>query len=62
MEQMNNIQNLNLGWFGVEQAEEFDSDEEFLSFMGDYAVMVASGQGSSLQIRTDITGSTTFGR
>lgn len=34
MEQMNNIQNLNLGWFGVEQAEEFDSDEEFFKLHG----------------------------
>ncbi|MBK8871619.1 MAG: hypothetical protein IPN19_11405 [Elusimicrobia bacterium] len=34
MEQMNNIQNMNLGWFGIEQAEEFDSDESFFKLHG----------------------------
>src|SRR3990172_5691644 len=28
LEELNNIQNLNLGWFWIEQAEELDSDEQ----------------------------------
>jgi len=28
------VQNINLGWFGIEQAEEFDSDEVFMKLRG----------------------------
>jgi hypothetical protein len=34
MEEMANIQNMNLGWFGIEQAEELDSDEQFFKLHG----------------------------
>lgn len=45
MEQMNNIQNLNLGWFGIEQAEEFDSDNEFYMLHGRLRRSVGSRTG-----------------
>ncbi len=34
LEEMNNIQNMNLGWFGIEQAEELDNDEQFFKLHG----------------------------
>jgi len=34
LEEMNNIQNMNLGFFGIEQAEELDSDEMFFKLHG----------------------------
>jgi len=34
LEEMNNIQNMNLGWFGIEQAEELDTDDQFLKLWG----------------------------
>lgn len=34
LEEMNNIQNMNLGWFGIEQAEELDSDDQFFKLHG----------------------------
>jgi hypothetical protein len=34
IEEINNIQNINLGWFGIEQAEELDSDAEFFMLFG----------------------------
>jgi hypothetical protein len=34
LEEMNNIQNMNLGWFGIEQAEELDTDEQFFKLHG----------------------------
>lgn len=34
LEEMNNIQNMNLGFFGIEQAEELDSDEIFFKLHG----------------------------
>lgn len=34
IEEMNNIQNLNLGWFWIEQAEELESDEQFFKLWG----------------------------
>ena len=34
LEEMNNIQNLNLGWFVIEQAEELDSDDIFFKLHG----------------------------
>lgn len=34
IEELNNIQNINLGWFAIEQAEELDSDNEFFTLFG----------------------------
>lgn len=34
LEEMNNIQNINLGWFWIEQAEELDTDDIFLKLFG----------------------------
>lgn len=34
LEEMNNIQNMNLGWFGIEQAEELDTDDQFFKLHG----------------------------
>lgn len=34
LEEMNNLQNINLGWFWIEQAEELDSDEQFYLLFG----------------------------
>jgi hypothetical protein len=34
LEEMNNIQNMNLGWFMIEQAEELDSDDQFIKLFG----------------------------
>jgi hypothetical protein len=34
MEEMNNLQNMNLGWFAIEQAEELDTDEQFFKLHG----------------------------
>jgi len=34
LEELNNIQNINLGWFGIEQAEELESDNEFFTLWG----------------------------
>lgn len=34
LEEMNNIQNMNLGWFAIEQAEELDSDDQFFKLHG----------------------------
>jgi len=34
LEEMNNIQNINLGWFWIEQAEEFDTDDIFFKLFG----------------------------
>jgi len=34
IEELNNIQNINLGWFGIEQAEELDSDDQFMTLFG----------------------------
>lgn len=34
LEEMNNIQNINLGWFWIEQAEELDTDEIFFKLHG----------------------------
>jgi len=34
IEEINNIQNINLGWFGIEQAEELESDSEFFMLFG----------------------------
>lgn len=34
IEEMNNIQNINLGWFWIEQAEELETDEEFFILWG----------------------------
>lgn len=34
LEELNNIQNMNLGWFGIEQAEELDTDKEFFTLFG----------------------------
>ena len=34
LEEMNNLQNLNLGWFFIEQAEELKSDNEFITLWG----------------------------
>jgi len=34
LEEMNNIQNINLGWFWIEQAEELDTDEQFYLLFG----------------------------
>jgi hypothetical protein len=34
VEELNNLQNLNLGWFFIEQAEELASDEEFFMLWG----------------------------
>jgi hypothetical protein len=34
LEEMNNIQNINLGWFWIEQAEELDSDDQFFKLWG----------------------------
>lgn len=34
LEEMNNIQNMNLGWFWIEQAEELDSDDQFFTLRG----------------------------
>lgn len=34
IEEINNIQNINLGWFGIEQAEELDTDNEFYMLWG----------------------------
>jgi hypothetical protein len=34
LEETNNIQNVNLGWFWIEQAEELDSDERYFKLFG----------------------------
>ncbi len=34
IEELNNIQNVNLGWFWIEQAEELDTDEQFFTLFG----------------------------
>lgn len=34
LEELNNIQNVNLGWFALEQADEIDSDNEFFTLFG----------------------------
>ena len=34
IEELNNIANMNLGWFGIEQAEELETDKEFLMLFG----------------------------
>lgn len=34
LEEMNNIQNINLGWFWIEQAEEFETDDIFFKLFG----------------------------
>lgn len=34
LEEINNIQNMNLGWFLIEQAEELESDQEFTMLRG----------------------------
>lgn len=34
MEEINNIQNLNLGWYGIEQAEELDTDDQWFMLHG----------------------------
>ncbi len=34
IEELNNIQNINLGWFGIEQAEELDTDDQFFTLFG----------------------------
>jgi hypothetical protein len=34
LEEMNNIQNINLGWFWIEQAEELDTDDQFFKLFG----------------------------
>lgn len=34
LEEMNNIQNMNLGWFGIEQAEELETDDQFFTLFG----------------------------
>jgi hypothetical protein len=34
LEEMNNIQNINLGWFWIEQAEEIETDEPFFKLFG----------------------------
>lgn len=34
LEELNNIQNMNLGWFGIEQAEELDTDDQFTMLWG----------------------------
>lgn len=34
LEELNNIQNVNLGWFWIEQAEEIDTDEPFFTLFG----------------------------
>lgn len=34
LEEMNNIQNMNLGWFMIEQAEELDTDDQFFKLWG----------------------------
>lgn len=34
LEEMNNIQNMNLGWFAIEQAEELDTDDQFFKLHG----------------------------
>lgn len=34
LEEMNNIQNMNLGWFGIEQAEEMETDDQFFKLHG----------------------------
>lgn len=34
IEELNNIQNVNLGWFAIEQGDELDSDKEFFLLFG----------------------------
>lgn len=34
LEELNNLQNINLGWFGIEQPEELDSDNYFMTLRG----------------------------
>lgn len=34
LEELNNIQNMNLGWYWIEQAEELETDKEFVTLMG----------------------------
>lgn len=34
LEELNNIQNVNLGWFGIEQGDEIESDKEFFTLFG----------------------------
>lgn len=45
IEELNNIQNVNLGWFGIEQGEELDSDEPFVKLMGRLRRKDASRRG-----------------
>jgi hypothetical protein len=34
LEEMNNLQNMNLGWFGIEQGEELETDDYFFKLLG----------------------------
>jgi phage terminase large subunit len=34
LEELNNIQNMNLGWFGIEQGEELETDDHFFTLFG----------------------------
>ena len=34
LEELNNIQNVNLGWFAIEQGDEIESDKEFFTLFG----------------------------
>lgn len=45
MEEMANIQNMNLGWFGIEQAEELESDDQFFKLHGRLRREGSSRQG-----------------
>lgn len=45
LEEMNNIQNINLGWFWIEQAEELDTDEIFFKLHGRLRRNVAKRSG-----------------
>ena len=45
IEEINNIQNLNLGWFGIEQGEELESDREFYMLFGRLRRQPASLRG-----------------
>ena len=45
LEELNNIQNMNLGWFGIEQTEELESDNEFFTLWGRLRRVNSSLQG-----------------
>ncbi len=45
IEELNNIQNVNLGWFLIEQADELDSDKEFFLLFGRLRRQVKPDQG-----------------